>query len=73
MKITKSELKQIIKEEIEQSFSQSQQLDENPAAIMPMIMAALKNPRVQKVLMDTLFPALQQAIMNKVDQATAAE
>ena len=62
MKITKSELKQIIKEELQQTIAQEQQLDEAP--ILPLIMSALKNPAVQKMLMDMLMPMIEKAMTN---------
>mgnify|MGYP003120394640 CR=1 FL=1 len=60
MKITKSELKQMIKEELQQTIAQEQQLDEAP--ILPLIMSALKNPAVQKMLMDMLMPMIEKAM-----------
>ena len=59
MKITKLELKQIIKEELEQSLDEKQ-LDE-AAQFLPMIMNALKNPQVQQMLLQIVMPLIQQA------------
>ena len=74
MKITKSELKQIIKEELQQS------LDENPLALSeeeellnehPVVMAALKNPAVQKMLINMLMPMIQKAMSGGAAPAAA--
>ena len=74
MKITKSELKQIIKEELQQS------LDENPLALSeeeellnehPVVMAALKNPAVQKMLINMLMPMIQKAMSGAAAPAAA--
>jgi hypothetical protein len=68
MKITKAELKQMIKEELTNTIGQEQQIDEivpvaaAGATIMPMIMKALKNPEVQKMLIDMLMPMIQKAM-----------
>ena len=67
MKITKAELKQMIKEELTNTIGQEQQIDEivpvaAAGAIMPMIMKALKNPEVQKMLIGMLMPAIQKAL-----------
>jgi len=65
MKITKSELKQIIKEELTNTIGQEQQIDEIMPAVssrlMPLIMTALKDPEVQKMLIDMLMPMIKQA------------
>ena len=66
MKITKSELKQMIKEELQQTIAQEQQLDEAP--ILPLIMSALKNPAVQKMLMDMLMPMIEKAMASNDKQ-----
>lgn len=60
MKITKAELKQMIKEELTNTIGQEQQIDEAP--ILPIVMTALKNPAVQKMLMDMLMPMIQKAM-----------
>ena len=69
MKITKSQLKQLIKEELEQALGESdvaeQDLSEDlldEAPIIPMIMSALKHPQVQQVLMDLVMPIIQNAM-----------
>ena len=70
MKITKAELKEIIKEEIAHTIGQEQQIDEAP--ILPIVMAALKNPAVQKMLMDMLMPMLQKAMSGAAPAAAPA-
>ena len=79
MKITKSQLKQLIKEELEQALGESdvaeQDLSEDlldEAPIIPMIMSALKHPQVQQVLMDLVMPAIQSA-MGGGDEGPPAE
>ena len=79
MKITKSQLKQLIKEELEQALGESdvaeQDLSEDvldEAPIIPMIMSALKHPQVQQVLMDLVMPIIQNA-MSGGDEGPPAE
>ena len=79
MKITKSQLKQLIKEELEQALGESdvaeQDLSEDlldEAPIIPMIMSALKHPQVQQVLMDLVMPIIQTA-MGGGDEGPPAE
>ena len=72
MKITKAELKQMIKEELTNTIGQEQQIDEivpAAAALMPMIIKALKNPEVQKMLIDMLMPMIQKAMGGGGDAA----
>ena len=65
MKITKAQLKQMIKEELEQTLEETpialpeeqQQLNEHPALI-----AALKSPQVQQMLMQIVMPLIQSAL-----------
>ena len=65
MKLTKAQLKQMIKEELEQT------LEENPFSLSeedellnehPAVMMALKNPAVQKMLLQALMPMIQKAM-----------
>ncbi len=74
MKLTKAQLKQMIKEELEQT------LEENPLALSeeeellnehPAIMAALKNPAVQKMLLNALMPMIQKAMAGGAAPAAA--
>ena len=69
MKVTKTQLKQIIKEELEQVQVNEERLDE--VAILPLIMTALKNPEVQKMLMSMVMPMIQKAMAGAA--APAAE
>tara|TARA_R100000664_G_C2660932_1_gene77172 strand:- start:77 stop:280 length:204 start_codon:yes stop_codon:yes gene_type:complete len=66
MKITKNELKQIIKEELDQSLNE-EQLNENAVAL---IMSALKNPAVQNALATIVLPMIQQVLANANNQAS---
>ncbi len=66
MKITKNELKQIIKEELDQSLDE-EQLNENAAAL---IMRALKSPAVQQALATIVLPMIQQVLANANNQAS---
>jgi hypothetical protein len=66
MKITKNELKQIIKEELDQSLDE-EQLNENAVSL---IMAALKNPAVQNALATIVLPMIQQVLANANNQAS---
>ena len=69
MKITKNELKQIIKEELDQSLNE-EQLNENAVAL---IMSALKNPAVQNALATIVLPLIQQVIANTSQSQTPSE
>ena len=69
MKITKNELKQIIKEELDQSLNE-EQLNENAVAL---IMSALKNPAVQNALATIVLPLIQQVIANTSQSQAPSE
>ena len=79
MKITKSELKQIIKEEIE--ATQEQQLNENPATIIaalakygPMIMQLVDIIKSNPEIIDNLKGLMSSAgSSDKPDVAPASE
>ena len=60
MKITKSELKQVIKEELNISLDEDY-VNEGfmEEKIIPAVAKALKNPEIQKMLMDMIGTFLQ--------------
>jgi len=67
VKVSRRDLERIIKEELESvkaeesaSLQEAELLNENP--IVAGIMTALKNPAVQKMLMDALMPLLTQKL-----------
>ena len=65
MKISKSQFREIIKEEVQSALEQDveplseEQLDENVGAI---VMQALKNPAVQKMLISAIMPLITKAM-----------
>ena len=67
MKITKAQLKQLIKEELEQTLEETpvvipeEQLDEY-AQIVPMVAKALSNPAVRQALASIVMPMIQKAM-----------
>ena len=65
MKITKNELKQIIKEELDQSLDE-QQLDEGA---MGVVLKALQSPQVQQMLLQLIQPMIQKAIAGSAPAA----
>ncbi len=79
MKITKTQLKQLIKEELEQALEEApadlpeeqEQLDEY-AQIVPMVVKALSNPAVRQMLASIVMPMIQNAIAGQ-EEAPAAE
>ena len=64
MKITKNELKQIIKEELEQSLDE-QQLDEGALGV---VMKVLQSPQAKEILMNMIMPMIQQVIADKMGE-----
>ena len=67
MKITKAQLKQLIKEELEQTLEEApvvipeEQLDEY-GQIVPMVAKALSNPAVRQALASIVMPMIQKAM-----------
>ena len=75
MRITKAQLKQLIKEELEQTLEENpvvipeEQLDEGA---MGMVMKVLQSPQAKEILKKMIMPMIQQAMANMSAPAPAA-
>jgi len=75
MRITKAQLKQLIKEELEQVIEENpealseEQLDEGA---LGMVMKVLQSPQAKEILKNMIMPMIQDAMANMSAPAPAA-
>tara|TARA_B100001094_G_C18056097_1_gene732548 strand:+ start:102 stop:344 length:243 start_codon:yes stop_codon:yes gene_type:complete len=69
MKITKQQLKQFIKEELEQTLEE-EQLDEGA---MNMVMKVLRSPQAKEMLKNIILPMIQDALAEAPPERVAAD